>query len=232
MCDPLTIAGVALSAGSAVANNAAANQQAKAQAAAMSAERARQSMLDDEARGVNQRAQNRFEDVEGQQAEKASQLTDEFSGEANRGAEVIAAALPRTSSNVTLTNDESERGKASEYADQQGRALAEMRSFADLFGGIGRGMAQDGSELGMIGGFKRGSQGALPFELEAAAQKGGGLRGLADIMGGVGGIATNAGLSGANFPGLGSSMSRGAVSGPMARSPIPPSRPAGLGGLY
>lgn len=201
MCDPMTIAGIALSAGSAVANNAAANQQSRAQAAAMSAERTRQGALDDEARGVNQRAQNRFEDVEGQQERKSGELSDEFSGEANRGAEVISAAMPQTSSNITLMNDESERGRATDYANQQGEAMAQMRSFADLFGGMGRGMAQDGSEIGMLGGFKRGSQGALPFELEAAAQKGGGLRGLADIMGGVGGIATNAGLSGKSmFP--------------------------------
>jgi hypothetical protein len=231
MCDPLTIAGVALSAGSAVANNAAANQQARAQANAMAAERSRQRMLDDEARGVNQRSQNRFEDIEGQQEEKRTQLVDEFSGEANRGAEVIAAALPRSSSNITMQNDERERGRASEFADQQGDALARMRSFADLFGGIGRGMAQDGSELGMIGGFKRGSQGVLPFELESAAMKGQGLRNAADIMGGLGSIGLNAGLSGASLFGR-TPMSTNVISGPMTRSPIPPARPTGLGGLY
>ncbi len=165
----------------------------------MAAERTRQRLLDDEARGVNQQSQNRFDDIGGQQEEKVRQLTDEFSGEANRGADVIAASMPRTSSNITVQNDERERESATGFADQQGEAMARMRSFSDLFGGLGRDMAQDGSQIGMIGGFKRGSQGALPFELEAASMKGQGLQTAADIMGGLGGIGLNAGLSGANL---------------------------------
>jgi hypothetical protein len=231
MCDPLTIAGMALSAGSAVANNAAANQQAKAQAAAMSAERSRQRVLDDEGRGVNEQARNRFEDIGAQQEQQASQLADVFSGEANRGADVISAALPRTSSNITMQNDEREREKATGFANQQGEAMARMRSFSDMFGGLGRDTAQDASQIGMLGGFKRGSQGVLPFELEAASMRGQGLRGAADIMSGLGGIGLTAGLSGASPFGR-TPMSTNVVSGPLARSPIPPPRPVGLGGLY
>jgi hypothetical protein len=231
MCDPMTIASVALSAGSAVANNAAANQQAQAQAAAMAAERSRQRVFDDEGRGVNEQARNRFENISEQQDQKTRDLTEVFSGEANRGADVISAALPRTSSNITMQNDERERGRASDFANQQGEAMARMRSFADLFGGLGRDTAQDASQIGMIGGFKRGSQGVLPFELEAASMKGQGLRTAADIMSGLGGIGLNAGLSGAN-PFARTPMSSNVVSGPMARSPFPTQNPTRLGGLY
>ena len=197
----------------------------------MSAERTRQRMLDDEARGVNAQARGRFENVDDQQERKASDLTEVFSGDANRGAEVIAASLPRSNSNITVQNDERERGRASEFADQQGEALARLRSFSDVFAGLGRDTAQDASQIGMLGGFKRGSQGVLPFELEAASQKGSGLRMLGDVLGGLGGLSMNAGLSGANLFG-GMPMSTNVISGPMTRSPIPPPRPAGLGGLY
>jgi hypothetical protein len=217
-----------LSAGSAVANNAAANRQASAQAASMAAERARQRMLDDEARGVNEQARGRYEDIPAQQEAETSRLQEAFTGDANRGADVIAAALPRSNSNITVSDEAAKRADATGYANQQGEALARMRSFGDMFGGIGRGVAQDASQIGMIGGFKRGSQGVLPFELEAASMKGQGLRTVADLMNAAGGISLNAGLSGANLPGLGG----GGSSLAPATSLRPMARPAGLSSLY
>jgi hypothetical protein len=191
-----------MQAGSAFANQAAANQQQRAQAAAMSAERSRQRVLDDESRAVNQQALTRFEDVPEQQNRQSAELAQVFSGEPNRGADIISAALPQTSSNLTIQNDARERDEASAFAGQQGEAVARMRSFSDLFGGLDRATARDGSQIGMLGGFKRGSQGALPFELEAAAQQGQGMRGLADALGLFGGVGVNAGLSGRSlFPG-------------------------------
>lgn len=227
MCDPLTIAGIALSAGSAVANNAAANRQARAQTASMAAERTRQRMLDDEARAVNEQARSRFEDIPAQQEAEVSRLQQVFAGDANRGADVIAAAMPSSDSNITVSDEAAKRADATGFSNQQGEALARMRSFADMFGGIGRGVAQDGSQIGMIGGFKRGSQGALPFELESASMKGAGLRTVADLMNAAGGVSLNAGLSGANFPGLGG----GSKLAP-ASSLRPMARPAGLSSLY
>lgn len=203
MCDPLTIVGAALQVGSAVANNNAAKREDRARADAMAAERIRQGQLDDESRGINAQSRNRFEGAEAQQEEASSNLAEVLTGEANRGAEVIAAALPRSNSNVTLANDTAQRTEATEFANQQGDALARMRSFADMFGGLGRDMSRDASQLGMLGGFKGGSQGVLPFELEAAASRGAGMRQAADLMGGFGGLALNAGLSGASLPRLG-----------------------------
>jgi hypothetical protein len=211
MCDPLTIAGIALSAGSAAANNAAANQQAKAQAAAMSAERSRQRVLDDEARGVNEQSRNRFTDVDAKQAEKTSQLTEEFTRDPNQGADLIAASMPRTNSNITLMDEAAKRGEATGFSNQQGEALARMRSFSDLFGGLGRDVARDGSEIGMIGGMKRGSQGVLPFELEAASMKGGNMRMLGDVLGLAGSFGVNAGLGGKSL----GSLFGGPMGGPM-----------------
>lgn len=196
MCDPLTIAGAALQAGSMFANNAAANEAARARSAALSAERARQRVLDEEARGVNEQARGRYEDVPKQQEERTAELAELFAGESNRGADLIAATLPRTNSNITMSNDERERGRATDFANQQGESLARLRSFSDLFGSIDRGVARDGSEVGMIGGFKRGSQGVLPFELEAASMRGQGMRTLGDALGLFGGLGMQAGLRG------------------------------------
>lgn len=236
MCDPLTIASVALSVGSAAANNAAANKQAKAQASAMAAERQRQARLDDEARAVNQQALSRFENVGEQQGAEATQLQEVFAAEPDRGADLIADAIAPTSSNITMQNDARERAEATSFANQQGGAMARMRSFADLFGEFGRGTAQDASQIGMLGGFKQGSQGALPFELEAASMKGGNLRNAADIMSGLGSIGLNAGLSGAKMPSLfGPKTSTNLVSGPAVaggRAIRPIARPANLAGLY
>jgi hypothetical protein len=232
MCDPLTIAGIALTAGSTVANNAAANRQARAQASAMSAERSRQRMLDDESRGVNQQALGRFDNIGEQQQAKAAELTEQFSGEANRGADLISAILPQSSSNITNDNDAREREKATGFADQQGEAMARMRSFSDMFGGLGRDTAQDASQLGMLGGFKRGSQGVLPFELESAAMKGQGLRTAADLMGGLGSIGLTAGLSGAKMPSIFGGASAATAGGAPATSLRPMPRPANLAGLY
>ena len=207
-----------------IANQQAARRQDRAQADAMSAERMRQARLDDESRGVNQRALERYDDAEGQQERRTSELAEVFGGDANRGAEVISAALPRSSSNITVQNDERERERASEFSGQQGEAMARMRSFADMFGGLGRDTARDASELGMLGGFKRGSQGVLPFELESAAQRGQGLRNAADAMNLFGSIGVNAGLSGGGLP----RVSTNSVMGPMTQSPFPMPRPANL----
>jgi hypothetical protein len=195
MCDPVTIAGVALTGLSTGLNYAA---QAKAQNArddAMAAERIRQSGLDKEADALNVQSQERYEGFEGKQDERSSSLADFFTSQQvpEPGA---AEALPASSSNIAVRNEQKERGKAKEFTDRTGTALGELRSFGDLLGGIGRDQARDAGLIGQIGGFKRGSSGVLPFELDAASHAGDGLGLFADLAGGAGGLATSYGLSG------------------------------------
>jgi hypothetical protein len=67
MCDPVTIGGIALSAGSMVMNNMAQAKVDKAREGAMTAERIRQNQLDQEAMALNAQSQGRYEDFQGQQ---------------------------------------------------------------------------------------------------------------------------------------------------------------------
>lgn len=223
MCDPMTIAGAALSVGSTVANSVAASREAKARDAALGAERVRQRGLDQEAQAINARSQDSFENFDTKQEAKAASLGDYFASEVPSPANTAAASVMPTATNDIVTREMSKQsGEAKQFTDQQAGALAQLRAFGDLLGDNSRAMARDGSEIGQIGGFKRGSSNIVPLELEAASQKGRGARVLGDLLGGVGGIAVNAGLTGGRLFG------GGVNSGPMTSSPRPVPRPAAL----
>lgn len=197
MCSPMVIAGIALSGASAVANGIAASSATKARTAALSAERTRQSGLDREAEALNTQSRERYADFEGQQDAKAADLTSFFQGQApTQDAVNASAALPRSESGLVVQQENKDRAEARAFTDEQGAKLGQLRSFGDLLGDIGRGQARDAATVGQIGGFKRGSSTILPYELEAASQKGAGARMLGDVLGGLGSIATNAGISG------------------------------------
>lgn len=231
MCDPLTIAGLALTAGSTVANTVAQNRVQSAQAEAMEMERMRQNRLDQEAAALNTQSQDRYKDFEGQQDEKAASLGDFFAGQSTSEPSA-AAALPTSGSNITVQEEGKQRGQARDFTNKTGTALGNLRAFGDLLGGIGRDQARDASLIGQIGGFKTGSSGVLPFEMEAAQEKGAGLRLLGDVLGGAGSIATGAGLSGRGIGGFGAAPK---VSAGASRIPVPSTRPQNtlrLGSLF
>lgn len=198
MCDPLTIAGIALSAGSTVANAAGARRAAKARDGALAAERIRQGGLDREAQALNATAQDRYTELDTKEADKSKALGDYFTAEAATPGEanVAAASVMPTATNDIVTREIAKKsGQAKDFTDQQGEALGAMRAFGDVLGDTGRVQARDASKIGQIGGFKRGSSDVLPLELEEASKKGQGMMLLGDILGGVGGIALNAGLT-------------------------------------
>lgn len=227
MCSPLAIAGVALSAGSAVANSVAASQAAKARSSAMEAERVRQRQFDQETDALNLTSQNRYQNFEGQQEETGQKLTDYFQAQALPTDEVNAAAeLPRSASAITVNEENQQRADARNFTDNQGEKLGQLRAFGDLLGGIGRDQARDAMSIGQIGGFKRGSSSILPYEMEAANQKGAGAAMFGDILGGLGSIATSSGISGGSLFGL------GGPSTAATRIPIPTAAPRTLGTLY
>lgn len=165
---------------------------------AMAAERIRQGSLDKEAQALNAQSQDRYQDFQGQQDQKAASLADYFTGQevAEPSAE---AALPTSSSNITVREEGKQRGKATEFTNRTGNALGELRAFGDLLGDVSRLQARDAGQIGQIGGFKRGSSGVLGYELDEASQAGNGLKMFADLAGGAGGIATSAGLSGGSL---------------------------------
>lgn len=201
MCEPLTLAGVALTAGSTLANSIASSKIAKARNNAMAAERTRQNAFEQEAQGLNTKSQDRYQDFSGQQDQKASELGQYFSDQQIGASNDNAAATdelttPQSGSNIVVQEEAKQRAKARDFTNNQGEALGELRSFGDLLGGIGRSQARDAGQIGQIGGFMRGSSNVLPFELEAANSAGGGAKMFGDLLGLGGSLALGKGLSG------------------------------------
>lgn len=197
MCDPLTIAGIALTVGSTAANTIAANQVNAAREDVLAAERIRQRGLDQEADTINAQSQDRYKDFGTQQDAKAASLADLYTGQ--NVTPPSAGMLPTSMSDLVVNEQARQGEKAQAFTDQQGEGLARLRAFGDLLGGISLKQGRDAGQIGQIGGFKQGSSAVVPYELDQANRAGDGLRTFADILGGLGSIGTTAGLSGANI---------------------------------
>lgn len=107
-----------------------------------------------------------------------------------------AAAIPTSTSNVTVQEEAKQRAGASAFTNSQGQKLGNLRAFGDVLGTIGRGQARDAMTIGQIGGFKRGSASILPHELEEANSAGAGMKFFGAVLGGAGSLATSAGING------------------------------------
>ena len=223
---PLLPLALALTAGGIGANYVGSKKAQAAQQDAMAAERIRQSGLDEEAFAIGDKNRDRYKNIEAQQDTKADELADMFLAEAG---EAPSFGPAPSSDNLTVRAEREAKGESREYTDQQGRARAELLSLGDLFGDIGVDQGRSMTDLSALYGFKRGSQGVLPHELEAASQEGGGWRMAGDIMGGLGSVATMGALSGASMPVLGGLFGGGAA--PAAGTNMLAGRPFAGGGL-
>lgn len=206
MCDPVTLTGIALTAGSTVINTMANSKAEAARKDALAAERIRQQGYDQEAAALNTQSQDRYTDFGGQQEAKAKDLGDYFAGQqiantANAG-EQASAVMPAATSDITVAEEAKQKAKARAFTDKQGEALGNLRAFGDVLGGIGRLQARDASQIGQIGGFKKGSSDVLKYELDAANHAGDGMKLFGDLLSLGGGAATSAGLSGKSFGNL------------------------------
>lgn len=205
MCDPLSIAGAAMSVGSMVANNAAESRVVKARNNAMAAERTRQQALQSEADTLNAKSQGRYSNFSDGQEQKASDLAAYFrEGNAGLPTSMQGDGTPTetmptgNASNIVTQEIAKQKGKADRYGQQQANALGRMRGFGDMLSEASRGQARDAAQLGTVGSFMRGSSGVLPYELEAANSKGSGMQQFGSLLGGLGQVGISAGLSGAS----------------------------------
>lgn len=220
MCDPLVIAGLALTAGSVVVNSIAAGEDARARDSVLAAERIRQRGFDQQAAALNQQSQDRYVNFTPQMQDKSQQLGDYLSSRVGPDPNAsVPSALPSSASGVVNQERDRQMHKAQQYVDQQAGAAGKLRSFGDLLGEISTLQGRDAGLIGAIGGFKRGSSNIVPLELNEAAKAGDNWRFLADILGGVGSVATGYGINGG-------SGSLGSVFG--AKAPIPAPRPGGV----
>lgn len=194
MCDPMTLVGIAASAGGVAMNAAAQSRVNAARNDAMKAERIRQHGLDSEADAINRGTQNKYKKFDRSQEKKSGQLQDYY-----RGQDVPEpskeSALPTTSSDITIAEEAKQRGQATALTDRTANALGELRSFGDVLGDKSLLQGRDANRVGQLAGFKQSSSNVLPFELEAANQKGDGMKLFADLLGGAGGLALGKGLS-------------------------------------
>ena len=164
------------------ANAIGARKQDNAIASRLAQERMRQSRLDEEAFALNANARNRYDNIGEQSEARETDLSQLFRDATETPPAREMAALPATSSDIVTSRVGAETDKAkAETADRADR-LGAMRGFGDLFGDMARGQSRDAQNVGMIGGFKRGSQGVLPMELEAASQKGANWMMLGDLL--------------------------------------------------
>lgn len=174
---PLLFAGA-----SAAANTIGARKAEGAIAAANQAERIRQQRFDDEQAALTAQSLRRYDDVQGQQDKAASDLSGMFTEVMDEAPATPIAALPQSSSNLVVQNETAQRDTARSEAVDRARRLGEFRGFGDALGGIQRLQGRDDAQLGLIGSMRRGSQGVLPMELDAASQKGRGWMMLGDLL--------------------------------------------------
>lgn len=184
------------------ANSAANSRVNSARNNALAAERTRQAALDREAAAYNAKDQASYQNFEGQQADKAQKLGDYFTQASTPSAAQPAGAATETmpdASGIVVAENAKQLGRAKAYTDQQGRALGQLRSFGDVMGDLARDQARDAGYIGQIGGFKKGSAGIVPYELDAASHAGDGMKMLGDLAGGFGSIGISAGLKGGSL---------------------------------
>ena len=196
MCTPLIIAGIALTAGSIVANSVASSQAENARSEVLASELTRQKSYNREVEQLNTQSQDRYVGFEPQQDQRADELAGMFGAEVG-GA--TAGVMPLSSS--TIVNDETAKQTeaAQGYVDQQAASLGDLRSFGDLLGAKSLLQARDASKVGQIGGFKQGSQNIVPLELDTANKAGDGMKLFGDVLRIAGSAATGGGVNGGTW---------------------------------
>jgi hypothetical protein len=211
MCTPLIA--LALTAAGTAASAAGARKAQKAQAGAREAERWRQKGFQDEA---DARASENFGKT-GKDATDAGMAKAESDRKSAADAAVadVRAPIEATGANlagdssaakVINTENASQAARSLGYALQQGAAKAKLSSFNDVGFENAINNARTNQDIARIANFAKGSADVLPVELEAAAQKGQGLRTLGSILstaGTVAGVGVGSGWWGTGTPATG-----------------------------
>ena len=209
MCDPVS-ASIALTVAGTTAQAAAANKAKKAMAGAANAERIRQ-------RGYNQSSEAALEESKSF-SEKSLQDKRMEESVADRqaayAADAEAARAPVAAVGQNIAGDQSgnavvqaessrRTGDAIGAALQRGNAMANMQGFNDLQLGNALYNNRISQRQNLLGSFMKGSADVLPFEMQAASQKGQNLATLGQLLNTAGmitGIGAGAGWWGGAEP--------------------------------
>lgn len=227
---PLTLLSLALTAGGAVANNAAANQAAKARSAALDAERTRQQGYEKRQQALAKQGQDEMAEFTPDQEERRLELADYYAEPVTSDANVTAGMVaPEGTSSITVREMANQSANASQRANENAQNLASMRSFGDLLGDRMRGISQNSGQIDQLTGFRRGSQDANALEVDAAMQQGAGKRMLGDILGGLGAVTGGyASMTGASNPVVTNTLDKWAPGGDRLAAAL---RGSGLNGV-
>lgn len=193
MCDPLTIAGLALTAGSFVTSAFANNQVEDARSKVALAETTRQEDLQRRAIGKVDAATERFTpEILNQGIEQAAQArTDRLQNNAEGAGDQSPNDLPLTASAPRIVRETAAR--------ELNKGLEEGKSFAARLGRLGAfgenqfqnrlDLGRLSETLGQIGTESRNSAAITPLEFQTANRRGDTLGGISDILGGLGSAA-------------------------------------------
>ncbi len=193
MCDPITLAGLALTAGSFVTSAIANNQVEEQRSQVALSEATRQENLQRQAIGQIDTATERFTpETVNQGIEEAAQARiDRLQGNVEGAGDQDPNDLPLTASAPRIVRETAAR--------ELNKGLGEGKSFAARLGRLGAfgessfqrniDLGRLGETLGQLGTESRNSAAITPLEFESANRKGGTLRGISDILGGLGSAA-------------------------------------------
>jgi hypothetical protein len=214
MCTPLVA--LALTAAGTAATAAGVRKAQKAQAGAREAERTRQKGFQSEAdarAAENLASTNKGATDSGMAKAEGERkaASDAAVAEVRAPVEATGANLAGDGSAAKLVAGENatQAAKGLGYAIQQGAAKAKLAGFNDVGFENALMNARTNQDIARIANFAKGSSDVLPVELEAAAQKGQGLRTLGSVLstaGTVAGIGVGSGWFGAPQSGITSSL--------------------------
>lgn len=186
MCGPFAAAALAASAamsiGSTLASRSADNAVQSAQSGAIAREAQRQKLLQAQAAGTFQKSLDRSQKPNQDQLQNEA-LTQRAQAYSN-STSAPPSYQPGTEGAPDVVKGEADRAiaRADASTAQQAGAKAQLDSFGDVDQGNAISAGRNMDILKMLGNFSQGSQAVLPYELQAAQQRGAGKRTLADML--------------------------------------------------
>jgi hypothetical protein len=221
MCEPLTIASLALSGGSVLAGMAGNAQQQSARDSAINNETMRATGYENKANDLFQNTLSKVQKpvYDGNVTAEATKRTTEDSSlidQAGNFSPVTGSAPQEVGQTIARAGQ-----KAIARGKQQAKLNADVGASGTVNQKLGIDLGRDGEQQGILGGNIRRSAALLPGELADANKAGSGWRGIGSIMSAGAGAAGSMG-GGADAPTWGSLFGKG---GPVSNTVAGPTQP-------
>ena len=193
MCDPISIAGAALSGAGMAANSIAANQVASATNAAEQQTAMLNQVDANRAFAQNKAALGQYDNFAAGQGAMGQQLGDYLKTAVNRAPPPSQMAPTGGSTSAAVAAG---APAVSAFANQQGGALGNVDSFGDYLAQANRGANRHLQQATMNDDFERQNNAVLGLQLNDASHAGDTASLFGSALGGAGSLGIKAGLSG------------------------------------